>query len=221
MRPVVRAAISAGSVVLVGLLAVGFRTLNAYGVFTDVTPGFAGSCTAIAGVRGPEDIVIDAPSGLAFISAMDRRAFAAGKPSPQDGLFLLRPSATAVSKLSGAPKDFHPHGISLVRDANGRLTLLAINHRADGSNSIEVFDVVTDSSAVSLRQTGSITSGQLVSPNAIAAVDGDHFYVVNDHGSSTAFGRTLEDLLLLPRADLLYFDGMVFHVVASGEVCRR
>jgi len=215
MRPIVRAALTAGVILVAGAVGVAVRTLNAYGVFTDVTPGFAGTCTTIGGLQGPEDIAIDAPSGLAFISAMDRRAFAGGKPSAQDGIYLLRPSATTVSRLTGAPNDFHPHGISLVRGADGRLTLLAIDHRADGTNSIEVFDVVTDKSAVRLRQTGSITGGQLSSPNAIVAVDADHFYVANDHGSTSGFGRTLEDLLVLPRADLLYFDGMVFRVVAQ------
>ena len=114
MRPAVRAAITAGSIILVTAIALAFRTLTAFGVFTDVTPGFAGVCTAINGVEGPEDIAIDDKLGVAFISAADRRAKANGRPSPQDGLYVLALNGAGnLAKLSGTPADFHPHGISL------------------------------------------------------------------------------------------------------------
>ncbi|MEI9990007.1 MAG: SMP-30/gluconolactonase/LRE family protein [Rhizomicrobium sp.] len=214
MRPYVRAALTAAAVL--AAVAIGFvvRTLNAYGVFTDVTPGFAGQCAAIGGIAGTEDIAIDAQSRLAFISATDRRALARGTPSPRDGIYVLPLDGPAhPTKLAGAPADFHPHGISLVRDAGG-LALLAIDHHKDGTSSVEVFEVPA-SGPVKLSEIGDIESRELSSPNAIAAVDRDHFYIANDHGSATAFGRALEDLLVLPRADILYFDGMVFRVVAQ------
>ncbi len=69
--------------------------------------------------------------------------------------------------------------------------------------------------AATLHHTGSIESPLLLSPNAVAAVDRARFYVSNDPGSTTAFGRKIEDLFVLPRADLLYFDGMTFRVVAE------
>lgn len=212
MRPVLRAAVTAGAVLAAVVVGFGVRALNAYGVFTDVTPGFSGTCSAISGVSGPEDIAIDAQSHRAFVSALDRRAMAGGKPSAQDGLYVLSLEGTPhLTKLAGAPKDFHPHGISLVRDAAG-LVLMAINHRSDHTSAIEIFDVAADGS---LRQTGSITGGQLVSPNAIVALDRDRFYVANDHGSTTRLGRLLEDLFILPRANIVYFDGLVFRVVAD------
>ncbi len=216
MRPATRAAITAGSIVLVAAIALTFRTLTAAGVFSDVTPGFAGSCSAIRGVAGPEDIVIDEKLGLAFVSATDRRAGLRGKPSAQDGLYVLALNGAAnLVKLAGTPADFHPHGISLYRAANGDVTLMAINHRRDGTSSVDSFDVVAQGGTVKLHETGSIEGGQLVSPNAIAAVDRDRFYVTNDHTSRSAFGRTLDDFLLLPRANILYFDGSLFHVVAN------
>jgi len=216
MRPAVRAAITAGSIILVTAIALAFRTLAAFGVFTDVTPGFAGVCTAINGVEGPEDIAIDDKLGVAFISAADRRAKATGRPSPQDGLYVLALNGAGnLAKLSGTPADFHPHGISLYRAPDGSLTLMAINHRSDGTSSVDSFEVVAQAGSVKLRETGSIEGGQLVSPNAIAALDQDRFYVTNDHTSQTAFGRMLDDLLVLPRANVLYFDGTVFHVAAE------
>ncbi len=216
MRPAARAAITAGSIVLVAMIALGFRTLNALGVFTDVTPGFSGTCSAISGIAGPEDIAIDEKSGLVFVSALDRRAKARGKPSAQDGIYALPLNgAPHLLKLSGTPVDFHPQGISLVRGADGSLTLMAINHRSDGSNSVEIFDVKTQGS-LRLSEVGNIESRELVSPNAIAALDRDRFYVTNDHTSTSDLGRALDDLLVLPRANVLYFDGTVFRIAAEN-----
>ena len=216
MRPATRAAITAVSVVVIVALALGARTLTAFGVFTDVTPGFSGTCRAIEGVRGAEDIVIDKTLGIALISASDRRAFLNGKPSAQDGLYVLKLSRPSQpTKISGTPSDFHPHGISLVRASDGTLTLFAINHRSDGTSSIASFDVVTKNGEISLHEIGNIEGGELVSPNAIAAVDRVRFYVSNDHANKTGLGRTLDDWLILPRANVLYFDGAVFRVVAD------
>ena len=218
MKPAARAAITAGSVVLVGLLALGVRTLTAYGVFTDVTPGFAGTCKRVATANGPEDIAIDEKSGLAFVSALDRRAKRlTGHPSQADGLYVfkLADASPHITKLAGTPSDFHPHGISLVRTPAG-LTLMAINHRSDGTHSVEIFSVATDGGSATLTSVGSIAGGQLVSPNAIVALDANRFYVTNDHGSQTDLGRSLDDYLVLPRADVLYFDGTMFREVARG-----
>src|SRR6185437_722636 len=215
MRPAVRAATTAGAILVAVTIGIAVRTLYIYGVFTNVTPGFAGRCTAVGGIDGPEDIAIDGTSGLAFISAFDRRARAAGRSASQDGLYVLSlGDATHLTRLAGTPADFHPHGISLLRDADG-LVLMAINHHADGTNSVEVFDVKLGGNAVLLSETGNIESRELVSPNAIAAVDRERFYIANDHGSTTALGRALDDYLVLPRANLLYFDGTVFRVVAQ------
>lgn len=218
MKPAARAAITAGSVVLVGLLALGVRTLTAYGVFTDVTPGFAGTCKPVPTANGPEDIAVDEQSGLGFISALDRRAKKlTGHPSKTDGLYVfkLADATPHPVKLAGTPSDFHPHGISLVRTPQG-LTLMAINHRSDGTHSIEIFDVAVTNGVAKLTSIGNIASGQLISPNAIVALDRDRFYVTNDHGSQTDLGRSLDDYLLLPRADVLYFNGTVFREVARG-----
>ncbi len=219
MRPYLRAVLTAAAVVAVLAIALTVRSLIAFGVFTDVVPGFAGTCSAVAGVTGAEDIVIDERSGLAFLSAFDRRAKAVGKPSPQDGLYAMPLAGPAHPvKLAGTPADFHPHGISIVRTPDGALTLMAINHRGDGTSSVDIFAVTVKDGAAHLTETGSIQGGQLISPNAIAALDANRFYVTNDHASATAFGRTLDDDLVLPRANILYFDGTFFRVVASNVV---
>jgi arylesterase / paraoxonase len=220
MRPAYRVSITAGSIALVAILALAFRTLNASGVFTDIVPGFAGTCRAIPGITGAEDIAIDERSGFAFVSAMDRRAQKQGKPAPQDGLYAMALTGDArLTKIAGTPADFHPHGISLYRAPDGSLTLMAINHRRDGTSSVDIFDVVTKpGQPVAAKEIGSIQGGQLVSPNAVAALDRDRFYVVNDHTSTTALGRMLDDDLVMPRANALYFNGMTFQVVADQLV---
>jgi arylesterase/paraoxonase len=219
MKPLARAALTAGTIIVAAVVGIGARTLDAYGVFTSVPSKPLAQCTAITGIQGPEDIAIDYPSKLAFVSAFDRRAGAAKKWSAADGLYLLPLSGPAhPTKLAGTPADFHPHGISLYRDANG-LVLMAINHHADGTSSVESFDVkIVDGkngTIVSLSETSNIESRDLNSPNAIAAIDRARFYVVNDHGGTTKFGRMLDDLLVLPRANLLYYDGMVFRPMAD------
>jgi arylesterase/paraoxonase len=117
-----------------------------------------------------------------------------------------------LRKLAGTPSDFHPHGISLYRAPDGTATLMAINHRSDGRHSVDIFTV---KSPTALEETGSIQGGQLVSPNAVAALDSQRFYVTNDHASETHFGRQLDDDLVLPRANVLYFDGNFFRVAAN------
>ena len=76
----------------------------------------------------------------------------------------------------------------------------------------------TEGGDASLNEIGDIQSDKLISPNDVAAVGKERFYVTNDHGSRTPFGVTLENYLMLPRADVLYFDGSVFKEVAAGLV---
>ena len=62
---------------------------------------------------------------------------------------------------------------------------MAINHRMDETNTVDIFSVDFDNGAVELTEVGSIGGGILISPNDLAAVDEDRFYVVNDHTSKT------------------------------------
>lgn len=215
MQPRTRAAITAVAVLMIVTIALGLRSLNAFGFFSAVVPSFAGTCHAIGGVTGAEDIVIDDKLGVGFVSASDLRARLGGRPSALDGLYVIALNGLApMRKLEGTPGDFHPHGISLYRAPDGTLTLFAINHRSDDTSSIDSFDVHGQGNEFRLHEIGSIEGGELVSPNAIAAVDRDRFYVTNDHTSQTIFGRMLDDWLILPRANVVYFDGAVFRIVA-------
>src|SRR5215472_3930119 len=86
MRPMRRIAITAGAIVFAGLAAITARALIMGGMFADVTPGFSGTCKALRGIVGEEDIAVDRESGLVFLSASDRRA---DPPSKADGIYTL------------------------------------------------------------------------------------------------------------------------------------
>ena len=217
MNPLKRIAITTVAILFAGAAALAARTLIMGGMFADVTPGFSGTCKTLKGIVGAEDIAVDRQSGLVFLSATDRRA---NPPSKTDGIYTLSLAhpESGVVRLAGAPADFHPHGISLFRAADGSLTLMAVNHISTGRSAIDIFDVTIDSGTAKLSETGDIESDKLISPNDVAAVGKQQFYVTNDHGSHTPLGMTLENYLMLPRADVLYFDGMVFREVASNLV---
>jgi arylesterase/paraoxonase len=218
MSPLKRIAVTAGAVAIAGAAALIARTLVMGGMFAEVKP-LPLECKTVTGVTGAEDIAIDRKTGLVFASATDRRA-TPDKPSKSDGIYVLslaHPEA-GFAKLPGAPKDFQPHGISLFRAADGSLTLMVVNHISSTQHAVDIFEVKITNGAVSLNEIGEIQSDRLISPNDVVAVGKQQFYVTNDHGNRTSFGIWLENYLLLPRADVLYFDGSVFKEVAAGLV---
>jgi arylesterase/paraoxonase len=189
----------------------------AIGVFNDFPEQFAGtSCKIITGMKGPEDLEVDALDNLIFVSALNRRA-PKKTPDPQDGLYTLKLDNTSAPpvKLAGTPRDFHPHGISLYRDLDGSLTLFAVNHKSTGKEAVEIFGVTIENGAAKLTHRSSIEGGLLVSPNDVFAVAPERFYVTNDHTSTTPLGLWLENYPQLPRANLIYFNGMGFRVAVQ------
>src|SRR5215469_10453421 len=110
------------AVIIVGVLALALRSLNAMGLFTEITPARCEDAVSIKGVTGPEDMQYDATADALFISATDRRVYPA-HPSAQDGIYVWRTKSTAAPvRLKGTPPDFHPLGISLFRATDGSLT---------------------------------------------------------------------------------------------------
>ena len=107
-------------------------------------------------------------------------------------LSLAHPEA-GFANLAGAPKDFHPHGISLFRAADGSLTLMAVNTSRATAARGRYFRGQDRERHGKLNEIGDIQSDKLNSPNDVAAVGKEQFYVTNDHGSHTPFGLTLEN----------------------------
>lgn len=203
-------------IVIVGLVV---RTLNAAGVFAELKPVSPGVCRDIAGVAGAEDLQIDRKSGTMFISSNDWRAFQVGKAGAGNGIYALdlaKPDGTPV-RLDGAPAVFHPHGLSLYRAPNGAETLMVVNHPMPGKSEVDIFDIVrAGDGALSLHQRAAVSGQLLFSANDVVAVGADRFYATNDHGSRTQMGAMLEMYALLPRASVVYYDGNAFRTVAEG-----
>ena len=202
---------------LVGAFAL--DTLYVAGYFKRIEPRFAGECHRIVGIPGVEDIVVASDGRHAFLSADDRRAASAGRPVA-GGIWLydLASEALPTNLTPDATVGFHPHGISLWPLPDGRGRLFVVNHPdegrvpiGEGRQTIEVFDW----RAEGLIYRATLADPLLVSPNGIAAVGVDTFYVTNDHRWHGNW-RTLEDWLRLPLADVVYFDGARFHVAADS-----
>ena len=183
------------------------------GEFKTIEPHFAGTCRVVGGLVGPEDITIHPRTGVAYISGYDRRAVLEGGPG-HGGIYgydLKAAAAEPVKLTPDADPDFRPHGISLFVGEDGRDVLFVINHQG-GGHRIDVFDV--EEGGLIERET--LTSPMLVSPNDIVGVGPDRFYVTNDHRYPSGWKRKLEDYLMLPLSNVLYYDGSEFVEAASG-----
>lgn len=219
-----RMAAIGASVFAVGMLALIARTLNTAGVFSEVTPRFAGVCQSVPGAAGASDIAVDGPAGIAFVAAATRRPHAS---TARDGLYLvsLAHPERGAARLGGVPKDFHPRGISLYRAPDGGRTLLAVNVRAHGEPSVDIFDVGERSAAdgaphVVLTERASLRSSLFGAPVGIAAVGPDRFYLANARAKGTGFIDLLRRYVTPRDADIVYYDGTRARVVGTdlGDV---
>jgi arylesterase / paraoxonase len=189
-------------------------------------------CRPVEGVVGAEDIVFTnaagTPEGGVLVSSDDRRATANAKPvRGAIHYYSLSPDPPAVYEASGEePALFHPHGIGLITAETKQQRLFVVNHPGAslfGANessegpphTIEVFDVINEDGRIRLALQRTIADPLLVSPNDVAPVDDERFYVTNDHAATSAFGQKLEEYAHLARGHVLYWDGASFSVVAQ------
>ena len=183
------------------------------GQFKTLEPHFAGECTPITGVVGPEDITIHPQTGVAYISASDWRATAQGQPA-KGAIYAydLNYSTPELIRLTAnAGADFHPHGISLYVGEKGQDALFVVNHE-DGGHRIEIYDLREGQ----LAHRKTIADPMLISPNDIVAVGPDQFYVSNDHRYSAGLMQVLENYLQLKLSNVIYYDGSRFFEAAAG-----
>jgi hypothetical protein len=190
-RPIRRIAITVSAMAVVLLLAASFRYVQARGLFASVEDKAPAVCHAVAGVDGVGDIARD-KTGAAFIAA-------------NNGLYVY--DGGKVERLAGTPKDFRPVALALGEDG-----AIATLFRQGDIWELSLF-AMTAPTAV--KEVGRMSADILTDPAALVALPAGRFYVVNKHGSHTALGRWLDDVFLLPRADVLYFDGMKFRPVAE------
>ncbi len=177
-------------------------------------------------IPGPEDIVIDHDAGVAFIASQQRLSATGKILSPEEmpggAIFALdlngEPSAKrALTDQAMLGFSFHPRGCSLYCGVAGERRLMVISDRTTTEHVVEFFDVVGGSfAAISLQHVRTVAdSERLISPNDLVALDGDRFYVTNDHGTRSLLLRSLEDLCGLPWSTVVFWDGNRCHTVAD------
>lgn len=192
-------------------------------------------CRAIGGIAGAEDVTVHAATGLAYASSTDRRAWMDGdSPASPDGrvghLYRLDLSQEPPRSWDVTPEalrdGFAPHGISLLPRPDGGALLFVIDHGAARDersgqwrqdrrlpSKVHLLEIPRGSRAgerLTLRRT--IVLDRPASPNDIAALNEQRFYVTNEHGGAAA--GTLRDLLGLN-------DGFVGYHDETGMRWRR
>ncbi|MEE4300262.1 MAG: SMP-30/gluconolactonase/LRE family protein [Pseudomonadales bacterium] len=193
-----------------GFLIQGFRARM--GVDRAVARFGTEACTVVPAPAGPEDLEVDTATDTLFVSALDRRL-----PGAEGDLWswaLAAPDAELVRVARDGPARFRPHGLSLVRSDAG-LFVWVVNHPGE-RHTVEGFVLEAGADGWRARHLVTVAGAALVSPNDVAAVDAGRFYVSNDHGTSGGLARTMEDLLGLDLANVLYFDGERFEEVIEG-----
>jgi len=197
--------------VTIGLIgAAALWTLFSFNHFSAVTRDFAGRCAPVSGVAGPEDMAVDRASGRVFISSLDRRA-----EDARGAIHIFDPADPLAAAgwrdmTGGAPAAFEPLGLDYF-EADGVRRLFVVNAV---NNAVEIFDVAEDGA---LTHLDTKAERRLTSPNSVAAVGVDKFYVTNDikAGRQSALG-TAQFLLRGAEGDVLYFDGVAWSVSATG-----
>ncbi len=211
--------ISLAAIALVAAVFVG-RIVWIGGVFRTITPHFAGRCHLVEGPVGPEDLTIHPRTGVAYISACDRRAVSSGRPVP-GAIFaydLNAADARPINLTPNADITFQPHGLSLWTGTDGREVLYVINHPPPSTgkppHTVEVFDL-TDGTLV---HRASVTDPLLVMPNDLVAVGYDRFYLTNTHHHPPGRMQTLETFLQVPGAQVVLFADGKFRPAIDGLV---
>jgi len=208
--------------VIIGIVALvlgglTLRQLWRAGAFRTITPHFAGSCRLIEGPVGAEDITIDQRTGIAYVSATDRRAAMAGRPVP-GGVWrydLSTAGAEPANLTPDAGVEFQPHGISLWPQPDGSATLFVISHPAAASgwpsDAVEIADVRDGR----WQHRATLTDPRLIMPNDLVAVGPDRFYLTNTHVHRPGLQQNFETYLALPTGNVLFYGPGGFRIAAE------
>lgn len=190
------------------------------GELSPIAPHFAGTCVAMPGVVGAEDLALDRLGERVFLSAIDRRGDAA-RQAATGGLWSLDlgdANARPVRRTHDLGFPFHPHGVGLARSASATV-LMVVNHRGGGhvfeavQDTIEVFAASSEGELTHLR---SVADALLRSVNDVAPLTEGRFYATIDHGEPAGFMRKIEDYTRRPWASVVLYNGRRARTVADG-----
>ncbi len=161
---------------------------------------------------GVEDMALARADSLLILSVDDRAARRDGKDGLH-GLYLLdlrNENFTPLSLNDEIDFPFFPHGISMYQLDSAKYALMAINH-VDGKHTVESFLL----EGKKLTHLKTIKGTLLISPNDLVMMNAEAFYYSNDHGYTSKLGVFAENYLGVKAANVGYFDGNSFRIVAE------
>lgn len=183
------------------------------GFFRKVENSFGGTIEKQIEIPGVEDMQISYEDDFILFSSDDRARRRDGN-TVQGHLYymdLTNRTYRPVQLTTNLKIPFYPHGISMIRIAENRYRVYAINH-VEGKHSIEVFELYGDS----LTHIQTLQDNSMISPNDIVAVDRERFYFTNDHGYTDGLGKLAEEYLGWAASNVVYFNGKDYREVADG-----
>ena len=180
--------------------------MQALGAFYSIDDNTDADYSIISNAPGPEALQIDREHGILY--------FISNNPCDKDGdpgglysMVLDRGPETPRRLAIEQPKDFYPHGLSYFRESNGLQYLFTNNHRADGTHTVELFQI---ESPGSVRHLSTIGDPKLTSPNDLVAVGPNQFFVTIDGRAHDLMTRSIDTFLGRSTGSVLYFDGTLF-----------
>ena len=190
---------------------------NRMDVFKTLTVKTPDVCSALPINGSAEDLEIDFERGIAYLSLEDRAALITGDDIQGTVVKInLKKTPYKVElALNQQPPHFRPHGISLYIDTNGKRHLGIINHpknRELEPENVELFS--EDENGLFMHQQ-TITDPLFKSPNALVLMAQNKFYLGNDKGAETAFGK-IQEQLGRPMSKIIYFNGDSASVAAEN-----
>ena len=203
-----RAVVLAWMAVGILLLMTLFKVVKSVGLFSFAGSVSPGVCRNIA-LAGPGDLAFEGKNGTLFIASAKE-----GVPAASDGLYALTPDGKPV-KLKGTPPDFHPSALGIGYNVDGSPSLAAVNHHANGTVSVDVYNVLYEAEGPSLNSQSSVQGGLARRAAGVASLGNNRFYLAATPTSSELMAWA-DRWLLLGRADVLFFNGELFREAVNG-----
>ena len=183
------------------------------GFFREISPSNEfGKVTQALDLPGVEDMAIARADSFLILSVDDRAKRRSGKEGLHGLFWMDLRKVPFEAKPIPLPTDLvlYPHGISLIETGPNNYKLAVINH-VNGNHSIEIFNIHQGN----VEFVRTLTDPNLISPNDLVWIDSTRFYYSNDHGSTSSLGVFAENYLGFSLANVGYYDGSTFRIVAE------
>ena len=189
------------------------NSLDTFGLTRSVTQYLDGQSqkVSVEGLVGVEDIAIDKETGIAYLSAADRRLhFDNGIEKGGIWSYDLN-NLNSLPRLISAPDEhIFPHGLALWRSPDGHLELYVVDH-ANHKHSIRRYRVLSDS----LRLIQIYEHKLICSPNDLSVVGDGEFYVSNDHYFTGKLTQEVEHFTRMALSKVVYVKDDIYQNALS------